>query len=95
MPIGSLTLSLYLPGINSLKAKRHVLKPMLARLHKEFNISVAEYAHQDIWQSSQIRMVMVCNDAHLLEGKLITIRKFIQIQWPDLQITDDTIEIIN
>jgi uncharacterized protein len=36
--IGQLTIYLHLPGCASLKEKRGRLKPLLARLHREFNL---------------------------------------------------------
>jgi Protein of unknown function (DUF503) len=54
MSIGVLTLQLQLPGCKSLKEKRSRLKPLIARLHREFNISVAEVSHQDIWDEATI-----------------------------------------
>jgi uncharacterized protein YlxP (DUF503 family) len=41
MSIGILTLEIQLPGCKSLKEKRSRLKPLIARLHREFNVSVA------------------------------------------------------
>jgi uncharacterized protein YlxP (DUF503 family) len=42
MSLGLLTIHLHLPGCASLKEKRGRLKPLLTRLHREFNISAAE-----------------------------------------------------
>ncbi|MCJ7708279.1 MAG: DUF503 domain-containing protein, partial [Anaerolineales bacterium] len=42
MHVGALTLELRLPGCSSLKQKRSRLKPLLAALHREFNLSAAE-----------------------------------------------------
>jgi uncharacterized protein YlxP (DUF503 family) len=46
MIIGILTLQVQIPGCKSLKEKRSRLKPLIARLHREFNISVSELAQQ-------------------------------------------------
>ncbi len=94
MPIGIMKIEFYLPACSSLKDKRHILKPMLARLHKEFNISIAEYDHLDVWKSSTIMIAMVSNDSKYLQRHLLKIQEFIKGHWPDLQITKDNIEII-
>ena len=39
--IGLLTLEIYIPGITSLKEKRGIVKPLLARIRSDFNVSVA------------------------------------------------------
>ncbi|HEX7542302.1 MAG TPA: DUF503 domain-containing protein, partial [Anaerolineales bacterium] len=63
---GLLTLHLHLPGCASLKEKRGRLKPLLTRLHREFNVSVAEMDLQDKWQESVIACGMVNSDkAHI------------------------------
>jgi len=45
--VGLLTVELYVPGITSLKEKRGVVKPLIARVRKQFNVSVAEVEDQD------------------------------------------------
>ncbi|PKO20632.1 MAG: DUF503 domain-containing protein, partial [Chloroflexi bacterium HGW-Chloroflexi-1] len=36
--IGLLTIELYVPGITSLKEKRGVVKPLIARVRNRFNV---------------------------------------------------------
>jgi translation initiation factor IF-2 len=43
------------PGCFSLKEKRSVVKSLKDRLHNEFNVSVAETAHQDVHQRARSR----------------------------------------
>jgi uncharacterized protein YlxP (DUF503 family) len=50
MVIGACRVRLHLPGNQSLKGKRSRLKPILARLPREFNLAAAEIDLQDIWQ---------------------------------------------
>jgi len=60
--IGVLSIHLRLPGCASLKEKRGRLKPLLTRLHKEFDVSAAEMDLQDKWQETIIACGMVGND---------------------------------
>ena len=73
--LGILTLHLHIPGCKSLKEKRSQLKPLLSRLHKEFNISVAEMDAHDVWQSTVIACAVVGNDkaksAHATKGQRV------------------------
>ena len=57
MVIGACTVRLHLPGVASLKEKRGRLKPILARLPREFNLAAAEIELQDIWQNAEIGLV--------------------------------------
>jgi uncharacterized protein YlxP (DUF503 family) len=92
--IGVLTIHLHLPGCRSLKEKRSQLKPLQARLHREFNISVAEMGLQDKWAEAIIACAMLGNDSAHLQRSLETVRKWIEANWRDGQVYVDMIEII-
>ncbi|OGO29292.1 MAG: hypothetical protein A2W33_02695 [Chloroflexi bacterium RBG_16_52_11] len=94
MSIGVLTLHIQLPGCTSLKNKRSRLKPLLARLHREFNISVAEIDHQDAWQEAMIACAVVSNDPNHNRQVLQSITQWIENSWPDVFVFEDSIEII-
>jgi uncharacterized protein YlxP (DUF503 family) len=94
MAIGLLTLHIYLPGCTSLKGKRSRLKPLLARLHREFNISAAEMELQDSWQESILACALVSNDSVHVQRSLQRIRHWIETNWPDITLLDEQIEII-
>ena len=92
--IGILSLHLHLPGCASLKEKRGRLKPLLARLHRQFNVSAAEMHLQDKWQEAVISVGMVGNDAAHLQSALETVRRWVQANWADGDILDQRIELI-
>jgi len=94
MPIGMLTLHIHLPGCSSLKEKRSRIKPLLARLHREFNISVAEMDYLDAWQESLIACVLVSNDHGVVQSSLQHIVNWIEANWPDIYVAADQIEIL-
>ena len=93
--IGVLTIHLNLPGCKSLKEKRSQLKPLLARLQREFNVSVAEMGLQDKWFESIIACAMIGNDSAHLQRSLETVLKWIMANWRDGQVYDNGIEIIH
>jgi uncharacterized protein len=92
--IGLLTLRLHLPGCSSLKEKRGRLKPLLARLHREFNLSAAEMDLQDKWQSAVVACGMVGNDASHLQRSLETVARWVEMEWLDITVVDNRIEVI-
>ncbi len=59
--IGLCTIELHLPGVDSLKGKRSIVKSLLTRLSKEFNVSAAEVEDHDVWQSAVIAIAAVSN----------------------------------
>lgn len=92
--IGLLTIHLHLPGCASLKEKRGRLKPLLARLHRQFNVSASEMGLQDKWQEAVIACGMVGSDAAHLRSAMETVRKWVEANWPDGNVLDTKIEII-
>ena len=94
MPVGLLTLHLELPGCASLKEKRSRLKPLLARLHREFNISVAELDRQDAWRETVIACALVSNDARHTQRSLQVVVDWVENNWPDASLIDDCLEIL-
>jgi uncharacterized protein len=53
------TWDLHLPACHSLKEKRGILKPLTSTLRRTLNVSVAETAHQDLWQRAEIACAAV------------------------------------
>ncbi len=92
--IAVLTLHLHLPGCTSLKEKRGRLKPLLARLHRQFNVSAAEVDLQDRHQEAVIACGMVGNAGGFLESSLANVRKWAEANWPDGDVLEAKIEII-
>lgn len=62
MVVGLAVWELQLLGCASLKEKRSILKSLKARLHKELNVSVAETAHHDSLQRSELAACVVSGD---------------------------------
>ena len=94
MSIGILTLDLHLPGCTSLKEKRSRLSPLIARLRREFNISVAEVDRLDAWQEAVIVCALVSNSPAHTQRSLQVIIDWIEKNWPDIDLTNDQLEIL-
>ena len=62
MIIGVIGWELEVFGCQSLKDKRRVVKSLKDRLHREFNVSVAETAHHDLWQRAELTAAVVATD---------------------------------
>ncbi|MCU0510544.1 MAG: DUF503 domain-containing protein, partial [Anaerolineae bacterium] len=68
--VGLLTLEVYIPGVGSLKEKRGNIKPLIARIRKEFNVSVAEVEDMDQLGHMVIGVVAVSASADYVHGLL-------------------------
>ena len=91
--IATLTVHLHLPACSSLKEKRGRIKPLIARLHREFNISVAETDLQDMWQEAIIVCAMVGNEHGHLESALQNVAKWVEGNWSDGDVIETRIAI--
>jgi hypothetical protein len=91
MHVHVLTLELHLPGCSSLKEKRSRLKPLLAALHQNYNVSAAEIEHQDAHQSAILACAVVSNSNKHGNRVLSGIPDWIERRFPELQIVDDHI----
>lgn len=94
MAIGVLILDIQIPGCASLKEKRSRLVPLIKRLQREFNLSVAELDHLDAWQSSVVGCVTISNDAKRNHRYLTKVIRWVETNRPDIEIVDDRIETI-
>jgi uncharacterized protein YlxP (DUF503 family) len=57
--VGVVTWELHLSGCQSLKAKRQILTSLKDRLHRRFNVSVAETDYQDVWRRAELSCCVV------------------------------------
>ena len=85
---------LHLEGVFSLKDKRSIVKSIVTRLPKQFNVAVAEVEHHDVWQTAVLGIVTVGNDRRYLQGLLEKSVTWIETTRPDAPIADYSIEII-
>jgi uncharacterized protein YlxP (DUF503 family) len=92
--LATLIIHLHLPACSSLKEKRGRIKPLTARLHREFNVSVAEMDLQDKWQEAVIVCAMVNSDSVHLQRSLQTVAKWVEGNWTDGDVIDQKIEIV-
>ena len=94
MAIGLLTLHMRVPVCTSLKEKRSQIKPLIARLQKEFNLSVAELDYQDRWQETLIGCAYLSNSVAHTQRSLQKIVSWVENHFPHLPIIQERIEII-
>ena len=94
MVIGVCHLELLLHENFSLKGKRQILRSILQRARKRFNVSISEVADHDLWQRAVLGICAVGNDRQRVNSVLDQVINFIE----DTRLTDvadSQIEIIN
>ncbi|HSO13433.1 MAG TPA: DUF503 domain-containing protein [Anaerolineales bacterium] len=92
--LATLTIHLHLPACTSLKEKRGRIKPLISRLHREFNVSAAEMDLQDKWDEAVIGCVMIGNDPAFLQSALQNMAKWMEGHWTDGDVIEQRIKIV-
>ena len=78
MTIGVLQLDLLIPGAQSLKDKRRIIKSLKERLRNRYNCSVAEIEFQDMWQRSRVAACIVGNDVRHVNSQLSNVVAYVE-----------------
>jgi uncharacterized protein YlxP (DUF503 family) len=92
--VGLCTIEFHLPEVTSLKAKRSILKSMLAKLHNTFNLSAAEVDANDKWQTAVIALAIVSNSNRHAQQVLQSAVDWIEAHYPEALIVKQRIEMI-
>jgi uncharacterized protein YlxP (DUF503 family) len=92
MLVATCVIKLRLEGVYSLKDKRHIIKPILVRLPKQFNVAVAEVDKQDVWGTAVIALVTIGTDQGYVHGLLEKAVTWIEQFRPDVPIDEYRIE---
>jgi uncharacterized protein YlxP (DUF503 family) len=69
---------LHLSGVDSLKAKRSIVKSLVERLRSRFNVSAAEVGHNDSKLSAVIAISIVSNQQQYIDTQLDKIINFMR-----------------
>jgi uncharacterized protein YlxP (DUF503 family) len=94
MHIGLCTIELRLPGNGSLKGKRRVIKSIVTRVGREFNVSIAEVDAQNAWQRAVLGVACVSTGADYAHGQLERVVQWIETHRPDVELLDYQIEML-
>lgn len=94
MVVAVCVLTLELAGVRSLKEKRSIIKSIIARLQREFNLSVAEVDAHDAWGTAVIGLAAVGNDKAYLHRVLEKSVAWVGSNRPDAPIAAYHIEFL-
>jgi len=94
MHIGVCTIELRLPGNDSLKGKRSVIKSIITRITRQFNVSVAEVDAQNLWQRAVLGVACVSSSADYAHGQLERVVQWIETNRLDVELLAYEIEFL-
>ena len=93
MVIGTLVLRLQVPESESLKSKRQVVRSLVARVHRTFNVAIAEVGAQDLWQAVELGVACVSADARHADEVCQKVLTFVN-DYGEALLTDSRFEIL-
>jgi hypothetical protein len=83
-----------LPDCHSLKEKRQIVKSIIARVHNQFEVAIAEVQDHDRWQIATLGMSCVSNSSQRASAVLEHVRNYIEETRPDLIVSNIETEIM-
>ncbi len=95
MVVGVLKVEIFLPGADSLKAKRREVRSIKDRIRSRFNVSVSEVDNQDLRQRGTIGIAVAGGDVGFVKEMLASIQAFVEENWPHLvlEISEEIIKV--
>jgi len=92
MVVGLSEIMLHIPSASSLKDKRQILRSLIERIRRDFQVSIAEVEDHDLWGNATLGIAAVSNDAGHLESVLAKVKSAID-ERPELEIIGQWQEI--
>ena len=94
MVIGTLTVTLHVPESRSLKAKRQVVRSVVERVRRTFNVAVAEVADQDVWQVATLGVACISSDGRHADEVCQKVLRYIEDEAEAL-VTGSRFELVH
>ena|SRR3712207_2747722 len=83
---------LRIPGVGSLKEKRHVVKTLTSAIRSRFNVSVAEVDHHDLWQRTALAVAVAAGESYHARRVLHEVEKLVD-RWGEVELIDAEVSL--
>ena len=95
MFIGVTRFDIFIPASRSLKAKRQVVRSVVANVQNKFNVSAAEVDHQDLWQRSVLGVSCVAESPGHCRKVLQEVEKTMgRVALGNAEIIDRSVDVV-
>ncbi len=81
----ALRIELLIPGVNNLKAKRAVVRPLVEGIRNRFHVAVSEVGYTDKWQRTTIGVATVSGAEKMVVETLDEVERFVW-SWPEVEV---------
>ncbi len=93
MHVGVCRVRLHLPGSQSLKDKRQVIKSLTARVKNDFNVSICEIEERDLWQIAVLGITCAGMDVGRIREFLYRVADFISSNGYEAEVTECEVDV--
>ena len=94
MTVGVCRLALRMPGNQSLKDKRQIVRSVLERVRHRFNVSAAEVGENDQWRTAALGFCCVSNERRRVDETIAKLVAYIEGSRPDAEIVECETEVV-
>lgn len=77
---------IYIPYSQSLKHKRKIIKSIIDRARKRYNLSIAEVDGQDLWQRATLGFAVVTNTRAEMDRVLDALRETLDLHEEEAEV---------
>ena len=95
MHVGVCRVTLRIEASSSLKDKRQVVRSLVERLRRRYNVAIAEVESQDSWRTAVLGIVVVSNQAAHADQQMARIVEDIESTRLAAAVVDQQVEIIS
>jgi uncharacterized protein YlxP (DUF503 family) len=81
--VAVLVIELHFPDAGSLKSKRKELSSIKAQLRTRLGVTVAETAHQDLWQRATLTAALTGGDLTTLSAAVDNVERWLHARCPE------------
>lgn len=92
MVVGIMQVELRLEGVFSLKDKRHIVRGLIERTRRDFQVAIAEVDDHELWGNAVLGITAVSNDSAHVESVLGRVYQAIE-ERPEIEISGHWQEI--
>ncbi len=85
MHVLALRMSLYLPQVRSLKAKRAVVRPVVDGARRRYQVAAAEVGEQDTWHRAEVGFAVVSGTVRHADEVIDEVERFVW-SFPEVQV---------
>ena len=94
MHVLAVVYDLHIPGCQSLKERRSVVRPVVSGLARRFGVSVAETGNTDLWQRAEVGVAVVSGQPAQCRTLADEVDRYL---WsiPEIEVVESTTHWLN